>query len=523
MTPSAGIVILLLSLTRYLALASLEVEERSQTGDLEWNLKNSNFYKLSGFIIGTSSLVDQAYQVDSKIQASFAHKFMFNDNSLSFLKKEFILVAGEFINGKYIWFDGQYYLFFMNPVDKSSFGTWLIGPTAGIDSGIAYMRIHTECFIPYNLESDVSVWNVLESGKWIPRKDLRLHPDSTLDYIEFSTASYYERGELISSTVLWTAPTLTSNVSVTHLDMLMQFITNDHSVMFPSNDFVLPAIWDSQNQLWKSLKVKLFVSFGLPVHVHVPHSPPNAFETQHLIKYETFNSNSWRLSMRSSDDSKEKSSLLVLNSNGFADGIKVTQLNNHATYIKDMNSKFESSNVGDYLWLWYYDRNLNIENVILHCKSKFSNTSDGEGGRVVFEYFQSDRRVTMSRTVMDYSMRVVVARKVVFGDSTFQYVLSIENMATACNSVFDREEISPLSVFAIGPHPLQWIKRHLLAHEKTLNPTLSSCYMYHAAFALPEQFVYAAEMMCVLMGAKPVTMVGVVQYYVCLLCLTLLI
>lgn len=48
-----------------------------------------------------------------------------------------------------------------------------------------------------------------------------------------------------------------------------------------------------------------------------------------------------------------------------------------------------------------------------------------------------------------------------------------------------------------------------LSSSAALDPSeaLSSCYFYHAAVSMPKAFIYAAEVLCVLQGAKPVAMI----------------
>jgi hypothetical protein len=77
--------------------------------------------------------------------------------------------------------------------------------------------------------------------------------------------------------------------------------------------------------------------------------------------------------------------------------------------------------------------------------------------------------------------------------------------------VWSMDSSSPLtliSLFVIGPRPIEWIRDYIVSHEKVLNPTLSSCFMYHGGTTIPQQFIYAAEILCVLMGGKPLAMVG---------------
>ena len=60
--------------------------------------------------------------------------------------------------------------------------------------------------------------------------------------------------------------------------------------------------------------------------------------------------------------------------------------------------------------------------------------------------------------------------------------------------------------FFIGSDLLGFIRRYLVYKDGTL-ADLPSCYLYHAGVSLPVSLVYAAEIVCVLMGAKAIAMV----------------
>jgi hypothetical protein len=62
------------------------------------------------------------------------------------------------------------------------------------------------------------------------------------------------------------------------------------------------------------------------------------------------------------------------------------------------------------------------------------------------------------------------------------------------------------AAFFIGHDVISWISRYIDDHEGVFGD-LSSCFLYHAALAMPKPLVYAAEIICFLMGAKPVVMI----------------
>lgn len=59
----------------------------------------------------------------------------------------------------------------------------------------------------------------------------------------------------------------------------------------------------------------------------------------------------------------------------------------------------------------------------------------------------------------------------------------------------------------LSARPATFLVEHLRWKEHRVGARLSSCFLYHAAVTLPAPLVYAAELLCVLLGSKPVAMV----------------
>jgi hypothetical protein len=72
---------------------------------------------------------------------------------------------------------------------------------------------------------------------------------------------------------------------------------------------------------------------------------------------------------------------------------------------------------------------------------------------------------------------------------------------------FRNTTIALHGLIPIGRDALGYLHRHLVHKEGTPNG-MSSCYMYHAAVSMPQALIYAAEILCVLIGSKPVTLVN---------------
>jgi hypothetical protein len=67
-----------------------------------------------------------------------------------------------------------------------------------------------------------------------------------------------------------------------------------------------------------------------------------------------------------------------------------------------------------------------------------------------------------------------------------------------------------LDVIYIGRNPTALIENYIYDVEGVLADDVSSCYMYHAGVSIPASLIYATEVMCVLIGAKPVNLVSLI-------------
>jgi hypothetical protein len=119
--------------------------------------------------------------------------------------------------------------------------------------------------------------------------------------------------------------------------------------------------------------------------------------------------------------------------------------------------------------------------------------------KIIFKFHFSDRRDVMKETMLSREASFFVAT--VDGDRLV--------------SLIDHRGLDASVRFALnfGSDLVSYI-RHYLAYKDVQLPDLSSCFLYHAAVTLPKPLVYAAEIVCVLIGAKPLTMVRTRHTYV---------
>jgi hypothetical protein len=80
------------------------------------------------------------------------------------------------------------------------------------------------------------------------------------------------------------------------------------------------------------------------------------------------------------------------------------------------------------------------------------------------------------------------------GDAPAQYIM-------------DGIHVDIMSAVQLGGDVMQWTYDYLRTHDGVLNPEISSCFFYHGGITIPDSLVYLAEIICVLIGAKPIVMV----------------
>jgi hypothetical protein len=171
--------------------------------------------------------------------------------------------------------------------------------------------------------------------------------------------------------------------------------------------------------------------------------------------------------------------------------------------------------VGDYLWTWYapaplhptddltspnqgHGREEAVSELLLRCRSKIGKT------KFVFEYHLAHRMEVMRRTVLSNDIDLlVIDLEDLENDNNDSTGLIYGTLGHAHHA----ERVALHQWVYIGQDVIGFIMEYIDYKEGVLGG-FSSCYMYHAAYSLPQQLLYANEILCVLVGAKPVTMVS---------------
>jgi hypothetical protein len=470
----------------------------------------------NGFLHGI--LLNQNQNLTLKLK-SFNHlalsaaSLTFNDLPIDsrFKSPVFKLVPNQYSFNRPVWSNGREYLYFiMNPDDgRATYGTWLVGKEIGIDSGLAYLKPKRLNVIPLGEEMEGTHWHLL--GKtWTPNESITLSTSSSIEYLDYYEVEYLKGITLSSSIFLLTSPP--ANLPTEILKNVLE-LSIPEVVSIPPSKLQYPAIWSSSHQSWKTFSLTYAIPLASPVILsktksissssskHQFQTTSSSFSEQetigHLITDEYLETG-WRLSFRLTDSGKELELMIALDNNGLQDGFLVTSTTPPRSYQIQLNEKFKQMEVGDYAWVWFEmfsDPHRETTNLILRCIHR-------DKDQIIFEYFQSDRRDAMSRSMLSHSISYVVAKRILSHSSS-----PSTSSPLSYRLFIDDEPLRLLTLFQIGSNPVQWIADYLLVHENALAPGLSSCFMYHAGTTIPQQFIYAAEIICFLLGAKPITMV----------------
>ena len=114
---------------------------------------------------------------------------------------------------------------------------------------------------------------------------------------------------------------------------------------------------------------------------------------------------------------------------------------------------------------------------------------------LLHRYYLGDRREALSRSVLSQSTDLLVVHIQESGELRLDW-----------QGKMDKLDSTITAAFFIGHDLISWISDYIVVHEGLFGD-LSSCFLYHAAIAMPASLLYATELVCLLMGAKPVVMV----------------
>ena len=437
--------------------------------------------------------------------------------------RSFTLMKDKLVAGRFAWSNGPDYIsFFPTITADAPFGTWMLNNKAGDESGYGFNKPRQPSLVPF--DSTMS-WSWLENMQWAQNDDIQL-----ICKDEVSNNGHFYQVEYFSGSRAQTgfySPNMFSNDVIDELVALN--VTEEFGLL---RSLARPTVWnderlDIMNPDLKSSPVVL-VKFGSGTYIT---DSKGRKTVGHLVQQEHSADGGWSLAFRRVVGTKEEEKKSGWN---FEDEI-VFHLDQdplaprdyvltpmtaaeEATYMTYAHKSLRTIEKGQYLSIWYHrshveeslaqlessvdgrsravtesngDLNLNVveeeAEVLLECVARTDS-------KILFKYHLSDRREVLNQDLLSKE------------STYFTYTLASGKDGPVMTDASGFNIDITFYEF-IGSDVVGFIREYLKKKDNILEH-LSSCYFYHAAVTLPKALIYAAEIVCVLTGAKPVTLVS---------------
>lgn len=358
-------------------------------------------------------------------------------------------------NDHFSWSNGVESMFFIKHAHGSR-GNWLIGSVAGEDSGYVFMEAPQYSKTPLGLESDENSWKWLLANSWVDQ------PQMTVRCLDNALITHFYEVEYFSDQ---------------HAVKSFMYLNSDAS------GFML----EPHSQLWTFLSdIQPVLALGQPVNI--------GQDIATLVNFEHATVPGWRVTLRAQtkDPLEHREHSLTLLASGFIQADGVSALSNTQKVLNERRvvSDIRSAQPGDYVWLWYHTASTvghpiaSRAELLVQCVNNFQDT-------IVFKYFPTNRIDTMGQSILAQNTDMLVVS-----------ILSNDRLEAA----LARQQVDILNTIFIGPRLEEFVWNYIHYKEKAL-PAVSACFMYHAAVSMPQVLVYAAEIVCMIAGGKPVVLV----------------
>jgi len=436
----------------------------------------------------------------------------------------FHIILDERVNDRYVWTNGKEYLSYVKHDDEKldkDLGTWIIGSEPGEDNGYVYLRVNnTHTLSPIGLDGDGVNWNWLSNKSWKEQPQMRV---VCVDKYA-PTARYYE--------VEYFDPvsqTAHNSFLVTDFSPYMlieqetkQTVGLDYELpeSLAANQELISVFLDANTHEWRPIRdLTTLLTYGSPYAFTAKVEGQSSF-TGVLINDEHAGGGAWRLTFRKyhftgterqqflqiSDDDE---CLVEIDNNGIrATNATIARFSDEQQqeFARSVRNYIYETQPGDYLWLWLSDAKVEAKSfnyseylssdittktdeLLVRCVSRLNNT-------LLFQLYPTDRMDAMRQTILQADTDLFTIR---FDGSS--------NDNSAMQVLLGQKEMSIHSVFPIGKKQVvSFLRRYIETKEGRPNG-MSSCYMYHAAASMPQALLYATEILCVLLGYKPLTLI----------------
>lgn len=190
-----------------------------------------------------------------------------------------------------------------------------------------------------------------------------------------------------------------------------------------------------------------------------------------------------------------------------------TTLSTRRTFEREMF--LYATQPGDYIWVWQSsleaserDETQTEDELLVKCTQRHVDATT-QTLVLSFAAYPSHRQELMtqsvaSRVVSHYTLSL--AYDDIHRNEESDFSVRYSGLTNAHHLPVRRTRRWSSPVF-LSHNPATFLIHHLRYKEQQVGHLLSSCFLYHAAVSLPAPLVYAAEILCVLLGSKPVTMV----------------
>lgn len=159
--------------------------------------------------------------------------------------------------------------------------------------------------------------------------------------------------------------------------------------------------------------------------------------------------------------------------------------------------------IGDFLWLWY------STNTSSSTSSKVEELLvkllyDQAGNHYLFEVYPTNRLDQMRQTMLQKNKDFLFIQR---RNLTFPATNGENDVSSLLRARLAGRDVTIHAMIAVPkPHILRFLLNYILVKEKELN-SLSACFFYHAAVTIPQALIYAAEILCTVVGSKPVVLI----------------
>lgn len=480
---------------------------------------------LSGFI-AADDIVFRVIKRINRRSSCLRMEFInipFNTTSPLVGGRTFTLLKDKLVAGRFAWSNGPDFISFVATVTADApYGTWMLSNKIGDESGYGFNKPRQPSLVPFD---STMRWSWLENKRWERNDDIQL-----ICKDDVPSEGHFYQVEYFTGTQAHTGYYSPNMFSTEEIDSLIALnVTEDFTLL---RSLARPTIWnnarlDIMNPELTSPPV-LLVKFGSGTYIT---DRKGRKTVGHLVQQEHGADSGWNLAFRRvvGTEAEEKMSgwnfedeiILYLDGNPATPRdyvltpMTAAEEAAHMTYA---HKSLETIQKGQYVSIYYHRSH--VDKLLVQLESNVDGTSRAVEGKkddmklniveeeveillecvartqskVLFKYHHSDRREVLYQDLLSKE------------STYFTYTLGSGNDAAVMTDA-SGIEIDLTYYEFIGSDVIGYIREYLKKKDNTLQH-LSSCYFYHAAVTLPKALIYAAEIVCVLTGAKPLTLVS---------------